>query len=217
MMTPLRARRFRTAAAAFALSAVLGGCAGSRTVPAGPAGGSNVGNAGSARHVRTVGGASYQDVCAPPGAGRASCAAVIPLSRAPIHQQSAGSSARRANAVQPGDDFPYYGWWPSDLQAAYALPAGPHAGAGMTVAIVDAFDAPAAEADLAVYRAFFGLPPCTTRNGCFKKVNARGRRATTRRTARRTGGRSRSRSTSTPCPRRARTAASCWSSPTPTT
>src|SRR5262249_11759682 len=28
--------------------------------------------------------------------------------------------------------------------------------------------------DLAIYRAQFGLPPCTTANGCFKKVNQSG-------------------------------------------
>jgi subtilase family serine protease len=61
---------------------------------------------------------------------------------------------------------------PSDIHAAYALPpAGAH---GRTVAIVDAYDDPNAEADLAVYRSTFGLPPCTTANGCFRKVDQRG-------------------------------------------
>jgi subtilase family serine protease len=44
----------------------------------------------------------------------------------------------------------------------------------MTVAIVDAYDYPNAESDLAVYRSTFGLPPCTSANGCFKKVNQKG-------------------------------------------
>jgi subtilase family serine protease len=44
----------------------------------------------------------------------------------------------------------------------------------MTVALVDAYDYPNAESDLAVYRSTFGLPPCTTANGCFKKVNQDG-------------------------------------------
>src|SRR5262249_50779801 len=48
------------------------------------------------------------------------------------------------------------------------------AGVGVTVAVVDAFDYPNAESDLAVYRSTFGLPPCTTANGCFKKVNQNG-------------------------------------------
>jgi subtilase family serine protease len=58
---------------------------------------------------------------------------------------------------------------PSDLQSAYNLP-GASAGGGQTVAIVDAYDDPNAESDLATYRSQFGLPACTTDNGCFKKV-----------------------------------------------
>jgi NHL repeat len=59
---------------------------------------------------------------------------------------------------------------PADLQTAYSLTQYSAAnGVGQTVAIVDAFDNPNAEADLAVYRAQWGLPPCTTANGCFRK------------------------------------------------
>ena len=47
-------------------------------------------------------------------------------------------------------------------------------GTGKTVAIVDAYDDPSAEADLAVYRSTYGLPPCTTANGCFRKVDQNG-------------------------------------------
>ncbi len=64
------------------------------------------------------------------------------------------------------------GYGPADLHSAYGLPD--NGGAGQTVAIVDAFDDPTAEADLAVYRAQFGLPECTTANGCFRKVDQRG-------------------------------------------
>jgi subtilase family serine protease len=64
------------------------------------------------------------------------------------------------------------GYGPSDLDSAYKLPAG--GGAGQTVAIVDAYDDPNAESDMAVYRAQFGLPACTTANGCFRKVNQTG-------------------------------------------
>jgi Subtilase family len=63
------------------------------------------------------------------------------------------------------------GLHPADLQAAYGLPAQ---NAGQVVAIVDAFDSPAAESDLAVYRAAFGLPACTTANGCFRKTDQQG-------------------------------------------
>jgi hypothetical protein len=65
------------------------------------------------------------------------------------------------------------GYGPTDLQSAYRLPSGT-AGTGRTVAIVDAYDYPSAEADLAVYRKSYGLPACTTANGCFRKVNQRG-------------------------------------------
>jgi len=65
------------------------------------------------------------------------------------------------------------GYGPADLQSAYKLPSAT-AGSGQTVAIVDAFDDPTAESDLAQYRSFYGLPPCTTANGCFRKVNETG-------------------------------------------
>ena len=65
------------------------------------------------------------------------------------------------------------GYGPADLQSAYALPSAT-AGSGQTVAIVDAFDDPVAEQDLADYRSYYGLPPCTTANGCFRKVNQTG-------------------------------------------
>ena len=35
-------------------------------------------------------------------------------------------------------------------------------------------DDPNAESDLATYRSTFGLPACTTANGCFRKVNQNG-------------------------------------------
>ncbi|MBW8871808.1 MAG: VCBS repeat-containing protein [Leifsonia sp.] len=64
------------------------------------------------------------------------------------------------------------GYSPSQLQQAYALPAG--AGQGATVAVIDAYDLPTAESDLAAYRSRFGLPACTTANGCFRKMDQRG-------------------------------------------
>ncbi|WP_406841648.1 carboxypeptidase regulatory-like domain-containing protein (plasmid) [Streptomyces sp. AHU1] len=74
--------------------------------------------------------------------------------------------------LRTADDAPQ-GFGPADLLNAYDLPAD--GGVGKTIAIVDAFDNPSAEADLAVYRAQYGLPPCTTANGCFTKVDQRGR------------------------------------------
>ncbi len=61
------------------------------------------------------------------------------------------------------------GLHPADLQSAYALPSA-SAGSGQTIGIVVAYDDPSLESDLGVYRAKFGLPPCTSSNGCFTKV-----------------------------------------------
>ncbi|MFE6891723.1 peptidase S8 [Streptomyces sp. NPDC057694] len=67
------------------------------------------------------------------------------------------------------------GYGPTDLQAAYGLTsAAASKGAGETIAIVDAYDDPNAEADLAKYRSFYGLPACTSASGCFKKVSQTG-------------------------------------------
>ena len=63
------------------------------------------------------------------------------------------------------------GYGPADLVSAYHLPAG---GQGTTVAIVDAYDDPTAEADLDVYRKQWGLPACTSDTGCFRKIDQRG-------------------------------------------
>jgi subtilase family serine protease len=64
------------------------------------------------------------------------------------------------------------GYGPSQIQGAYNL-TGLTSG-GRTVAIVDAFDDPSAEADLATFRAAYGLPACTSGSGCFTKVNQNG-------------------------------------------
>jgi hypothetical protein len=64
------------------------------------------------------------------------------------------------------------GLGPGDLRSAYKLPTT--GGSGATVAIIDAYNNPNAESDLATYRSQYGLPACTTANGCFRKVNQNG-------------------------------------------
>ncbi|WP_156960603.1 S53 family peptidase [Amycolatopsis taiwanensis] len=103
--------------------------------------------------------ADVHDVCGPAAPGTVRCFAQL---RTDVH----GGAGPRARTALP------QGYGPADLRSAYRLPdAG---GDGQTVAIVDAGDNPNAEADLAVYRAAYGLPPCTTGNGCFRKVNQAG-------------------------------------------
>jgi subtilase family serine protease len=67
------------------------------------------------------------------------------------------------------------GYGAPDIRAAYKL-ASPAAtrGGNQTVALVDAYDDPTIESDLNTYRAYYGIPPCTTANGCFRKVNQDG-------------------------------------------
>ena len=68
------------------------------------------------------------------------------------------------------------GFSPEDLRKAYKLPST-SAGTNQTVAVVDAFDDPNAEADLNAYRSHYGIPTCTSAGGssaCFRKVNQYG-------------------------------------------
>jgi subtilase family serine protease len=58
------------------------------------------------------------------------------------------------------------------LRSAYKVTAS--GSPTYTIAIVDAFGYPNAESDLNVYRSQYGLPACTTANGCFKKVGQNG-------------------------------------------
>ncbi|MBV9604040.1 MAG: hypothetical protein JO027_02970, partial [Solirubrobacterales bacterium] len=84
-----------------------------------------------------------------------------------IARASSAATVAAAAAPQPGT--------PAYLQQAYDLAyLAQSAGAGATVAIIDAYDAPNAEADLAAYRAKFSLAPCTTADGCFRKVGQDG-------------------------------------------
>jgi hypothetical protein len=102
-------------------------------------------------------GRSHKRTCTDPQPGHAACFAEV-------------LSGLASNTVAPNTAPP--GYSPQDIWSAYALPAV--GGVGATVAVVDAFDLSSAEADLAIYRHQFGLPPCATANGCFRKVDQRG-------------------------------------------
>jgi len=80
------------------------------------------------------------------------------------------SPAPTPTSTSPGEPKGAYG--PASLQAAYNI--DPSGGAGRVVAVIESGDAPTLEADLGVYRSEYGLPPCTTANGCFRKVNETG-------------------------------------------
>ncbi|HXB17137.1 MAG TPA: IPT/TIG domain-containing protein [Solirubrobacteraceae bacterium] len=88
-------------------------------------------------------------------------------------QPAAAARPQRPAAVTAAKPFPGF-LTPERLHAAYALPNETAAGSTQTIAIVDAFNDPSAEADLGVYDKTFGLPACTAENGCFRKVNENG-------------------------------------------
>ncbi len=64
------------------------------------------------------------------------------------------------------------GFGPADLTSAYKLSSSKTSTG--TIAIVDAYNYPNAEKDLAKYRSQYGLPACTVASGCLKIVNQNG-------------------------------------------
>jgi subtilase family serine protease len=105
--------------------------------------------------------ANFEAVCGPATPGTAQCLA--------LRRTDIGAPSGSAVSPQATTGF----LTPADIKSAYALPTGSQ-GSGLTVAIVDAYDLPTAEADLTAYRSNFGLPACTTANNCFRKVNQSG-------------------------------------------
>ena len=65
---------------------------------------------------------------------------------------------------------------PAKIRHAYGFDLVTSQGAGQAIGIVDAYDDPNAEADLAVFDTQFGLPACTSSNGCFRKVYSNGKK-----------------------------------------
>ncbi|MEU6417720.1 putative Ig domain-containing protein [Streptomyces spiralis] len=100
-----------------------------------------------------------QHLCATAEPGHASCFA---QRRTDIKQRLASALAAAAPS----------GLSPANLHSAYNLPTT--GGSGLTVAVVDAYNDPNAESDLATYRSTYGLSPCTKANGCFKQVSQTG-------------------------------------------
>lgn len=86
-----------------------------------------------------------------------------------IHVDQAGSP------VGP----PSSAYTPSQIRHAYGFDQVANQGVGQVIGIVDAFDDPNIEADLGVFDRQFGLPACTSNNGCFRKVYGGGRKPAT--------------------------------------
>lgn len=71
------------------------------------------------------------------------------------------------------------GMTPAQTRHAYGFDQLANQGSGQTIALVDAYDHPYIESDLGVFSSKFGLPSCTTSNGCFRKIYAAGSRPKT--------------------------------------
>ncbi len=167
----------RTTAGALVTSALfLAGCGGAGTIAPTPA--NRTAPSSAARQFKSIGEAvaagALRPVCPQAQRGRARCVSYVMTSAAGAATASQGTSRSVSSATLPPPD----GFGPADLQSAYKLTAAARSnGNDELIAIVDAYDTPHAEKDLAAYRARYGLPACTTANHCFKKVNQRGKTA----------------------------------------
>lgn len=101
-------------------------------------------------------------ICPKPAPGQGTCVAVTAPGRTALTE----AALKAAGTAPPG-------YSPANLQDAYSLPSAT-GGAGQTVAVVTAYKDGSAGDDMGVYRSEFGLPACTSTNGCFSQVNASG-------------------------------------------
>ncbi len=122
---------------------------------------------------------AVRPACGPPAPGQAGCLALqlVPRTAAALaHTHPLGmtrSAPPAALSPREGD----FGVRPEDLKSAYfpgEQPGVPASEPSQTIALVDAYDDPHIEADLAIYDKEFGLPACTEADKCFRKINQEG-------------------------------------------
>ncbi len=126
---------------------------------------------------------TVRSVCPEPAPGYAGCLAMelVPATHAArAHSHPLGMTLRASSGTRraaeacepPTAAAGCFGLRPEDLHDAYSLPT--EAVGPQTIALVDAYNDPTAEADLKVYDEEYGLPACTTANHCFKQANQKG-------------------------------------------
>ena len=117
---------------------------------------------------------AVRSVCGAPARGHAGCLAVqlVPRTAEARARRHPLGMTRAAPLTAPSPNAGAFGLRPQDLHAAYALPTG--APGTQTIALVDAYNDPTAEADLKAYDEEFALPECTVADGCFRQVNQNG-------------------------------------------
>jgi subtilase family serine protease len=121
------------------------------------------------------------NLCSAPPPGSAGCLGIrlvsVSLTNADLRANAVKQATEAAHGARPAvtNKAPNPGGLtPELLHAAYSLPTATFPSSTQTIAVVDAFNDPTAEADLAVYDKQYGLPECTTGNGCFRKLNQEG-------------------------------------------
>jgi len=121
---------------------------------------------------------SVESACGVPGPRHVTCLAQLLVARtAAARTRTHPLGMTTTHAIVPGSAAEgAEGLRPQDLRNAYFPGEAPDAPESepQTIAIVDAYNDPEAEADLGVYDNEFHLPECTTANGCFKQVNEHG-------------------------------------------
>src|SRR2546422_6446394 len=137
----------RTTASALALLALPGGLAAAATAAA------------DTRPTR-LSPANYgvAPLCSAPAPGHSACLGVSLIANAPLSLRGAralapprGGPGRASAQATPATEFkqPLEGLAPADVRAAYGLAAAPPPASTQTIGIVDAYDDPSAETDLA--------------------------------------------------------------------
>jgi subtilase family serine protease len=137
--------------AVFALPACSSGVASTQV----PATGAAVANTASGAQRKPQSARAFAASCAAATTGNGTCTNI----------ERAGATVY--GPTTPAQQVP--GLHPADLQSAYQLPSTT-AGSGQTIGIVVVGSDPNLAADLAVYRSTFGLPACTSANGCLNII-----------------------------------------------
>jgi subtilase family serine protease len=111
-------------------------------------------------------------------------AAVLLVAAIPLTGQAAGTPAASDESAQWAHPHVMVrpapasagvtGFGPSQMRRAYGFNLVRNQAAGQRIALIDAYDNPNAESDLGVFTRQFGLPPCTSANGCFQVIYASG-------------------------------------------
>ena len=116
--------------------------------------------------------AKVSRACSAPEPRIATCFALV---RVPVSSAAAGEAGVEPFVAGDGalESGPAGGLTPAELASAYGYEATA-GGPGQTLAIVDAYDDPDIEANLATFDTEYAIAACTKANGCFTKVSQTG-------------------------------------------